>query len=59
MSFESRDFLSVTNIDDMDFSLEIKKFLPKRCIPNFEFSNKYYELSNSNIWGNSILGDSD
>ena len=47
--------LSVSNIDDMEFFLDIKKFLLERCTPKLEFSNKYYELTNSIIWGSSIF----
>jgi hypothetical protein len=47
--------LSVKNIDDNEFFLDIKKFLPERCIPNLEFSNKYFDLTNSIIWGTSIF----
>jgi len=47
--------LSVSNSDDMEFFLDIKKFLPERCIPKLEFSNKYFELTNSIIWGSSIF----
>jgi hypothetical protein len=47
--------LSVKNIDDIEFFLDIKKFLPERCIPKLEFSNKYFELTNSMIWGTSIF----
>ncbi len=45
--------LRVKNIDDIEFFLDIQKFLPERCIPNLEFSNKYFELTNSMIWGTS------
>ncbi len=47
--------LSVKNIDDIEFFLDIKKFLHERCIPKLEFSNKYFELTNSIIWGTSIF----
>jgi hypothetical protein len=47
--------LRVKNIDDIEFFLDIKKFLPERCIPKLEFSNKYFELTNSMIWGTSIF----
>jgi hypothetical protein len=47
--------LSVNNSDDNEFFLDIKKFLPERCIPKLEFSDKYFELTNSIIWGSSIF----
>jgi hypothetical protein len=47
--------LSVSNIDNTEFFLDIKKFLPERSIPKLEFSNKYYDLTNSIIWGTSIF----
>ncbi len=37
------------------FFLDIKKFLPERYIPKLEFSNKYFELTNSIIWGTSTF----
>ncbi len=46
--------LSVGNTDDIEFFLDIKKFLPERCIPKLEFSKKYIEWTNSIIWGTSI-----
>ncbi len=47
--------LSVINIDDIEYFLDNKKVLPERCIPKLEFSNKYFELTNSIIWGTSIF----
>ena len=47
--------LSVSNIDDMEFFLDIKKFLLERSIPKLEFSNKYFDVTNSIIWGTSIF----
>jgi hypothetical protein len=45
----------VVNDDDAEFFLDIKKFLPERCIPEFRFSKRFTEFTNSNIWGTTIF----
>ena len=47
--------LSVVNVDDAMFFLDIKKFMPERCIPEFQFQKRYTQFTNSNIGGTSIL----
>lgn len=47
--------LCVVNNDDAEFYLDIKKFLPERCLPKFQFKLRYTEFTNSNIWGTSIF----
>ena len=41
--------------DDAEFFLDIKKFLPERCIPKFYFKKRYTEVTNSNIRVTSIF----
>ena len=45
----------MVNDDDAEFFLDIKKFLPERCIPEFRFSKRFTEFTNSNIWGTTIF----
>ena len=47
--------LSVVNVDDAKFFLDIKKFMPERCIPEFQFQKRYTQFTNSNIGGTSIF----
>ena len=45
----------MVNEHDTKFVLDIKKFLPERSIPKFQFKQRYTEITNSNIWGTSIF----
>ena len=45
----------MVNDDDAECFLGIKKFLPERCIPKFQFKKRYTEFTNYNIWGTSIF----
>ena len=53
------ELLEVVNTRNEKFFVDIRKFLPERCIPEFKLKPESFSVSNSSLWSSCIFWISD
>jgi hypothetical protein len=56
---EQVELLEVRNTKDRNFFVDIRKFLPERCIPEFKLSREDFSVTNAMLWSTVVFWISD